>query len=134
MWRCLLHFSRSRHRLLDSGCQPLLLAVRLVLVDGADLGGLVEFGKALGQGGLNGGPVLGFQFLIQPVLAGVHAGLADAVALAPLEALAALKARYGAWLMIDEAHATGVLGAKGGGLAEALGLTREVDIHLALTS
>ena len=54
--------------------------------------------------------------------------------LAPLEDLAALKARYGAWLMVDEAHATGVLGAKGGGLAEALGLTREVDIHLGTFS
>ena len=54
--------------------------------------------------------------------------------LAPLTDLAALKARYGAWLMVDEAHATGVLGAKGGGLAEALGLTREVDIHLGTFS
>ncbi len=53
---------------------------------------------------------------------------------APLADLAALKARYGAWLMVDEAHATGVLGAKGGGLAEALGLTREVDIHLGTFS
>jgi len=54
--------------------------------------------------------------------------------LAPLADLVALKARYGAWLMIDEAHATGVLGAKGGGLAEALGLTREVDIHMGTFS
>ncbi len=54
--------------------------------------------------------------------------------LAPLADLVALKERYGAWLMIDEAHATGVLGAKGGGLAEALGLTREVDIHMGTFS
>ncbi len=53
---------------------------------------------------------------------------------APLAGLVALKARYGAWLMIDEAHATGVLGAKGAGLAEALGLTREVDIHMGTFS
>jgi 8-amino-7-oxononanoate synthase len=54
--------------------------------------------------------------------------------IAPLADLVALKARYGAWLMIDEAHATGVLGARGAGLAEALGLTREVDIHMGTFS
>jgi 8-amino-7-oxononanoate synthase len=54
--------------------------------------------------------------------------------LAPLQDLVTLKARYGTWLMIDEAHATGVLGAQGGGLAEALGLTREVDIHMGTFS
>jgi 8-amino-7-oxononanoate synthase len=53
---------------------------------------------------------------------------------APLADLVALKARYGAWLMIDEAHATGVLGSKGAGLAEALGLTQEVDIHMGTFS
>jgi 8-amino-7-oxononanoate synthase len=54
--------------------------------------------------------------------------------LAPLKDLVALKARYQAWLMIDEAHATGVLGAKGAGLAEALGVTRGVDIHMSTFS
>jgi 8-amino-7-oxononanoate synthase len=54
--------------------------------------------------------------------------------IAPLNDLVALKARYGAWLMIDEAHATGVLGTKGAGLAEALGLTGQVDIHMGTFS
>jgi 8-amino-7-oxononanoate synthase len=54
--------------------------------------------------------------------------------IAPLNDLVALKARYGAWLMIDEAHATGVLGANGAGLAEALGLTGQVDIHMGTFS
>ena len=54
--------------------------------------------------------------------------------LAPLREMAALKERYGAWLMIDEAHATGVLGPRGAGLAAALGLTEAVDIHLGTFS
>jgi 8-amino-7-oxononanoate synthase len=54
--------------------------------------------------------------------------------LAPLQELVALKERYGTWLMIDEAHATGVLGPKGAGLAEALGLTQGVDIHMGTFS
>lgn len=53
---------------------------------------------------------------------------------APLRELVALKERYGAWLMIDEAHATGVFGARGAGLAEALGLTAAVDIHMGTFS
>jgi 8-amino-7-oxononanoate synthase len=54
--------------------------------------------------------------------------------LANLAGLVALKERYGAWLMIDEAHATGILGPGGAGLAEALGLTSRVDIHLGTFS
>ncbi|MBM4274850.1 MAG: 8-amino-7-oxononanoate synthase [Deltaproteobacteria bacterium] len=54
--------------------------------------------------------------------------------LAPLADLVSLKERYGAWLMIDEAHATGVLGANGAGLAQALGLTDRVDIHMGTFS
>jgi 8-amino-7-oxononanoate synthase len=42
--------------------------------------------------------------------------------LAPLESLAALARREGAILLLDEAHAIGLLGPTGAGLAEALGL------------
>jgi 8-amino-7-oxononanoate synthase len=54
--------------------------------------------------------------------------------LAPLKEIVELKERYGAWLMIDEAHATGVLGPGGAGLAQALGLTAAVDIHMGTFS
>jgi 8-amino-7-oxononanoate synthase len=44
---------------------------------------------------------------------------------APLQAIAALCAQYGAHLIVDEAHATGVIGKKGEGLVQDLGLEKE---------
>jgi 8-amino-7-oxononanoate synthase len=54
--------------------------------------------------------------------------------LAPLKDLVELKDRYGACLIIDEAHATGVLGPRGAGLAAALGLTQRVEVHMGTFS
>ena len=50
--------------------------------------------------------------------------------LAPLAELVALARRYDAWLMVDEAHATGVFGSHGSGLVEEAGLVDHVDIHM----
>lgn len=49
---------------------------------------------------------------------------------APLCDIVALKDKYGAWLMVDEAHATGVLGNNGRGLAEELGVSGQIEIQM----
>lgn len=49
---------------------------------------------------------------------------------APLRALCDLKERYGAWLMVDEAHATGVFGAEGRGLCNEEGVSGRVDVQM----
>jgi len=48
--------------------------------------------------------------------------------IAPLPELVALCRRHDAVLMVDDSHATGVLGAKGRGTAEHFGMVGEVDI------
>ena len=49
---------------------------------------------------------------------------------APLTEVVALKEKYGAWLMLDEAHATGLCGSNGRGLAEAAGVADRVEIQM----
>jgi 8-amino-7-oxononanoate synthase len=53
---------------------------------------------------------------------------------APLPEIADLCGRYGARLMVDEAHALGVLGARGAGTCELLGVEDRVDLRMATFS
>jgi len=49
---------------------------------------------------------------------------------APLTDIVMLARRHHAWVMVDEAHATGVFGAQGAGVVEELGLMNEVEIQM----
>ena len=54
--------------------------------------------------------------------------------IAPLREIAALTERFGARLMVDEAHAVGVLGARGAGTAELLGVEDRADLRMGTFS
>ena len=49
---------------------------------------------------------------------------------APLRDLVELKEKHGAWLMVDEAHATGLYGEKRRGLAEEFGLGGRIEVQM----
>jgi 8-amino-7-oxononanoate synthase len=49
---------------------------------------------------------------------------------APLDGLVALADQYHSHLMLDEAHATGICGPGGAGLAAAAGLTDAIAVHM----
>ena len=53
---------------------------------------------------------------------------------APLPEIVELCRRFGARLMVDEAHALGVLGARGAGSCELLGVEDRVDLRMATFS
>ena len=53
---------------------------------------------------------------------------------APLRELIELKKRFGALLMLDEAHAVGVIGPNGRGLAAAENLNEDVDVQMGTLS
>jgi 8-amino-7-oxononanoate synthase len=65
------------------------------------------------------------------VVAGVFSMEGD---VAPLPAICDLCERFGARLMVDEAHAAGVLGARGAGTAELLGVEDRADLRMGTFS
>lgn len=58
------------------------------------------------------------------VIEGLYSVLGDR---APLAAIVAIKERFGALLLVDEAHSLGVFGEQGRGVAEAAGVLQRVD-------
>ncbi len=58
------------------------------------------------------------------VVEGIYSMLGDQ---APLQEIVAVKKKYGAYLLVDEAHSLGVLGEHGRGLVEQAGVADEVD-------
>jgi 8-amino-7-oxononanoate synthase len=49
---------------------------------------------------------------------------------APLREIVDVKDRFGAWLMVDEAHATGIFGKERRGLAEEYGVSDRIEVQL----
>jgi 8-amino-7-oxononanoate synthase len=58
------------------------------------------------------------------IVEGIYSMLGDR---APLKNIVEVKKKYGATLVVDEAHSLGVLGERGRGLAEEEGVEQEVD-------
>ncbi|MBE2934121.1 8-amino-7-oxononanoate synthase [Anoxybacillus flavithermus] len=53
---------------------------------------------------------------------------------APLRELVALKETYGAMLVVDEAHASGIYGEKGQGMAHEHEIAEQIDVHMGTFS
>ncbi len=80
--------------------------------------------KMLGRAAEDGGGIL-------VVVDGVFSMEGD---VCDLPAIVELCRRYGARLMVDEAHGAGVLGARGAGASELFGLEDEVDLRMGTFS
>src|SRR5580704_8360315 len=87
-------------------------------------GRLEKLARALERAKADGGGIL-------VVLDGVFSMEGD---IAPLVDVVELCRAHGARLMVDEAHGAGVLGARGAGASELLGVERDVDLRMGTFS
>ncbi|HAM73852.1 MAG TPA: 8-amino-7-oxononanoate synthase [Verrucomicrobiales bacterium] len=78
-----------------------------------------------GSGAPPGAPASSRQMLV--IVESVYSMDGD---LAPLRDIVELKERHGAWLMVDEAHGTGLFGAGRRGVVEAMELSGRVEIQM----
>jgi 8-amino-7-oxononanoate synthase len=109
----------AAHASLLDGCVLSRAKTRAFLHDRMDL-----LEEALEKARRDGGAVL-------VVVDGVYSMEGD---LARLDEVLPLCERYGAALMVDEAHATGVLGARGVGAAELYDVEARVDVRMGALS
>jgi len=54
--------------------------------------------------------------------------------ISPIEKISELSKKYKAFLIVDEAHATGVFGKNGGGICEKFGISNKIDIQIGTFS
>jgi len=87
-------------------------------------GRLDKLERALQRAAGDGGGVL-------VVVEGIYSMEGD---VGPLPEVVELAARYGARVMVDEAHSAGVLGARGAGASELLGVEDRVDLRMGTFS
>jgi 8-amino-7-oxononanoate synthase len=87
--------------------------------------------RATGMGDSSGEPVSSDGGGVLVVVDGVFSMEGD---VAPLGEIADLCSRYGARLMVDEAHGVGVLGERGAGACEELGVEDRVDLRMGTFS
>ena len=65
------------------------------------------------------------------IIEGIYSMLGDR---APVAEIAEVKRKHGAYLLVDEAHSLGVMGANGRGAAEAEGVEDDVDFYVGTFS
>ena len=114
----LIFSDRLNHASLIDGCR--LSNATIQLYDHADLGGLEQ--------SLQTSSSAGRRLIVTDSVFSMDGDLA------PLPALCDLAEKYQAMLLVDEAHATGVFGKNGRGIAELFGVEKRVAVRVGTLS